>query len=154
MGLFDRIKKAIDIGGVTLRLDRPTKVAPFDGIVQGKLRIWTKEPRRLNKLTVEIVALDYRRHRRADGETGWSEYLDTTLARLVVAKDRDLAAGERDECTYEIRFQPIAKATPGQTIKDVLFKGLVGIKAEHRVRATIYVEGAALHWIKEQELFF
>lgn len=144
--MFGKVKQWLGIEGVKLELVLPDKIEESEGLVRGKLRLFSMNSQTVKRVNVKLVE-KYTRGRRKEKVT--DEY---ELGYLVINEEVEVPAEQMVELDFLLQFKTIKSDMDELEDKNFVLGPLVktakwirGVNSEYRVEAEAEVKGTALN---------
>lgn len=144
--MFGKVKQWLGIEGVKLELVLPDKIEESDGMIQGKLRLFSMHPQTVKRVKIILVER-YTRGRRKEKLT--DEY---ELGHLEIDRTIEVPAEEIVEVDFVLHFEKIKSDMDELEDKNFVLGRLVktakwirGVNSEYRLEAEAEVKGTALN---------
>jgi hypothetical protein len=90
MGLFDGIKRALNVGGVSLKLEAPASISLQDPAVAVRVTLSSKSAQTIEDVTVRL----YRQRQMQMSDVGTEDNSESDLAKMVSPVGLTFAPGE------------------------------------------------------------
>ena len=145
--MLGKVKQWLGIEGVKLELILPEDFDPRQGILQGKIRLMSKNPQTVTAIKLAIIE-KYSRGR--DAEVLVDEYeLGTEIIRDTIEVPGD---GVEVDYPFTVRFTPMNSEVDDFGNRNILFRGLAWVAkktrnavSEYRIEAEAVVRGVGLN---------
>jgi hypothetical protein len=145
MGFFDKIKNALGIGGVKVKLQVPAQVGKDSGTINGKLSFTSKSDKKVKGYSVYLQE-SYKTGRGDNQQTKEFE-----LGKVTINQGFDMKTGEIKELDFALPFSLIKSANDRLKDQGGVIGGLGkvsgfldGEKSTYKVHASVSVEGTLL----------
>lgn len=136
--MFKKVKKWLGIEGVKLELVLPEKVAESDGLVKGKIRLFSMNEQTVDYIKVVMVER-FSRGRKKEKTT--DEY---KLGEIVLNKEIDIQPEKAIEIDFTLPFEMVKSEMDELEDKNLIFSGLVKVAKKIRgVNSEFYIEAEA-----------
>ena len=144
--MFGKVKQWLGIEGVKLELVLPDSIVESDGVVEGKLRLYSMHSQTVKRIKVKLIER-YTRGRRKEKMT--DEY---ELGNLDIEKTIEVPAEQAVELDFVLQFQTVKSDMDELQEKNFVLGRLVktakwirGVNSEYRIEAEAEVKGTALN---------
>jgi hypothetical protein len=145
MGFLDKIKNALGIGGVKVKLQIPTEVTKESGIINGKITFTSKSDKKVKDYLIELKEA-YKTGRGDDQTTKVYE-----LGKIEIKQGFEIKAGETKEIDFSLPFH-ILQSKNDQMKEQGGVMGALGKagsfldaeKSTYTVETSVSVEGTFL----------
>lgn len=153
MGLFQKIKNKLGIGGVKIQIDIPNKYSKAEGMATGKFTLTTKSDQEITSMDVKLI------EKYTTGRGDSAKTKEFTLGSLKFNDQFAIKTGENK--TFEFDFPFEVKQSTNDQLKEKggamgavgsLGKFAKGEKSEYVIDVSVDVKAAALDPTEEKEV--
>lgn len=99
MGLFQKIKNKLGIGGVKIQIDMPGQISKSEGIVKGKFILTTKSDQEIKSMEVKLI------ERYTTGRGDDKTTKDFTLGSQKYNTQTEIKTGEEQVHEFDFPFE-------------------------------------------------
>ena len=136
--MFKKVKKWLGIEGVKLELLLPEKVKETEGVVKGKIRLFSMNEQKVNFIKVVMVER-FSRGRKKEKMT--DEY---RLGEITLDQEISIPKEQPIEIDFTLPFEMVKSEMDQLEDKNIFFSGLVKVAKKLRgVDSEFYIEAEA-----------
>jgi hypothetical protein len=145
--MLGKMKQWLGIEGVKIELELPARFSPDQGTINGKVRLYSKNPQSVSAIRL-VIRERYSRGRKEEQLV--DEY---ELGELIIRDNIDVPAeGEVVEVPFSLLFEPVRSEVEAFGSRNIFFKGLAWVanktrnaESEYRIEAEAQVKGVGLN---------